>query len=71
MLWGAPDVTQDWPLMDYLWMGHLPGDPDEADRLIKLGETYRAHGDELQVLLPATSADPEHWVDVPPLISLA
>ena len=23
-LWGAPDVTQGWPLMDYLWTGALP-----------------------------------------------
>ena len=42
VLWGAPDLTQDWPLMDYLWTGALPQDPDECDQLIKLGETYRA-----------------------------
>lgn len=27
VLWGAPDVIQDWPLMDYLWTGALPQDP--------------------------------------------
>ena len=46
-LWGAPDVTQDWPLMDYLWTGALPQDPDECDRLVKLRETYRAQDDKL------------------------
>ena len=39
--------------MDYLWTGALPQDPDECDRLVKLGETYRAQDDELQVLLLA------------------
>ena len=66
-LWGAPDVTQDWPLMDYLWTGTLPQDPDECDRLVKLGESYRAHGDEVQVLLPAAGHRRERWVNVPPL----
>ena len=70
-LWGAPDVTQDWPLMDYLWTGALPQDPDECDRLVKLGESYCAHEDELQVLLPAAGHHPERWVIVPPLISRA
>ena len=23
-LHGAPDITQDWPLMDHLWTGWLP-----------------------------------------------
>lgn len=32
-LHGMPDVTQDWPLMDHLWTGWLPQDPDEADRI--------------------------------------
>ena len=38
---------QDWPLMDYLWTGTLPQDPDKCDRLVKLGETYRAQDDKL------------------------
>ena len=33
--------------MEYLWTGRLPQDPDETDRLVHLGETYRAHEDEL------------------------
>ena len=70
-LWGAPDVTQDWPLMDYLWAGALPQDPDECDRLVKLGETYRAQDDELQVLLPASGHWKERWVNVPPLVCRA
>ena len=71
VLWGAPDVMKDWALMDYLWTGALPQDPDECDRLVKLGESYRAHEDELQVLLPAAGHHPERWVIVPPLISRA
>ena len=31
VLWGVPDVMQDWPLMDYLWTGTLPQDPDKCD----------------------------------------
>ena len=40
-------MTQDWPLMDYLWTGALPQDPDECDRLVKLGETYHVQDDKL------------------------
>ena len=64
-------MIQDWPLMDYLWMGALPQDPDECDRLIKLGETYCAQDDELQVLLPAAGHRQERWVNVPPLVCRA
>ena len=42
---------QDLWLKDYLWMGALPQDLDECDWLIKLGETYCAQDDKLQVLL--------------------
>ena len=28
---GLADVTQDWPLIDHLWMGWLPADVNEAD----------------------------------------
>ena len=70
-LHGAPDVTQDWPLIDHLWTGWLPQDPDEADRLEHLARYYRAQGDELQVKLPATRVAEERWVDVPPLITRA
>ena len=41
-LWGAPEMTQEWALMDYLWTVTLPQDPDKCHRLIKLGETYHA-----------------------------
>ena len=51
--------------MDYLWTGMLPQDPDKCDRLINLGETYRAQGNELQVLLQAAGHRKERWVDVP------
>ena len=67
VLWEAPDVMQDWPLMDYLWTGTLLRDLDECDQLIKLGETYRAQDNKLQVLLPAAGHRKECWVNVPPL----
>ena len=68
VLWGAPDVMQDWPLMDYLWTGTLPQDPDKCDRLIKLEDTYRTQDDELQVLLLAAGHRKERWVNVPLLV---
>ena len=46
-LHGAPDITQDWPLIDHLWTGWLPQDPDEADWLEHLAKFYRAKEDEL------------------------
>ena len=55
--------------MDYLWTGWLPADPDEADRLERLGQNYRAMDDELQVRLPATATEPEQWINVPPLVT--
>ena len=55
--------------MDHLWTGWLPDNPDEADRLEVLAGHYRAHGNELQVRMPATDQDPERWVDVPPLVT--
>ena len=57
--------------MDYLWTGALLQDPDKCDRLIKLGETYHAQDDELQVLLPAAGLRQERWVNVPPLVCRA
>lgn len=46
-LHGVPDVTQDWPLIDHLWTGWLPEDPDEADRIQFLSEHYRAKDNEI------------------------
>jgi Integrase zinc binding domain len=68
-LHGADDITQDWPLMDHLWTGWLPGDPDEADRITSIARQFRANGNELQVRLSATQTEEERWVDVPPLIT--
>ena len=45
-----------------------PEDLDECDQLIKLGETYGAQDDELQVLLLAAGHCKERWVNVPPLV---
>ena len=36
ILHGCPDITQDWPLIDHLWTGWLPNDPDESDRIKEL-----------------------------------
>ena len=68
---GIPDVTLDWPLHEYLWLGpdRLPEDPKAAERILRLAEDYRASGSELQVLLPATATRELRWVDVPPLLS--
>ena len=32
-MWGVANVTQDWPLIDHLWMGYLPQKIDETDQL--------------------------------------
>ena len=71
VLSGIPDVTLDWPLHEYLWLGPdtLPTDPEASERILQLAEDYRACGNELQVLLPATATRPERWADVPPLLS--
>ena len=47
VLHGFPDVTQDWALIDYLWVGSLPEDIEEVERLTGLAEHYRAKGTEL------------------------
>ena len=36
-MWGVANVTQDWSLIDHLWMGWLPKDMDEANQLRQLG----------------------------------
>ena len=53
--------------MDYSWTGALPQDLDKFDQLIKLGETYHAQDDKLQVLFLAAIHHKERWVNVPPL----
>ena len=70
-MWGVANVTQDWPLINHLWMGWLPQDIDNANQLRQLGEMYWAYGKELQVLLPAMATSPKHWVDVPLLVARA
>ena len=68
-LHGAPNITQDWPLIDHLWTRWLPDDPTEADRITKIARHYRAHGHEFQVRIPASQTEEEKWVDVPPLMT--
>ena len=64
-MWGAADMTQDWPLIDHLWKGWLTQDVDEADRVRQLGGIYWVCSNELQVLLLAMATLPKHWVDIP------
>ena len=46
-MWGLANVTQDWPLINHLWMDWLPQDMDKADQVRQLGETLRVWVDEL------------------------
>ena len=70
-MWGVANMTQDWPLINHLWMGWLPQDVDKANRLRQLGEMHRACGKEFQVLLLAMATSPKHWVDIPLLMARA
>lgn len=49
---GCPDVSLDFRLSDYLWLGSLPASPEECDRVMKLAESYRARGRELERRMP-------------------
>lgn len=51
-LHGCPDVSLDFGLIDYLFRGVLPAQPEEVDRITKVAQEYRAHGNELQRRLP-------------------
>ena len=66
---GVPDVTQDFALIDHLWVGYEPEDPDERERITRLAEYYRAQASELQVLSPDAVTGEERWVNVPPLVT--
>ena len=56
---GVANMTQDWPLIDHLWMGWLPQDVEKADQFRHLGEMYWPCSNGLQVLLLATATSPE------------
>ena len=45
--WGFTDVMEDFGLIDYLFAGFRPGNPEEDDRIRKAATVYRAHGKEL------------------------
>ena len=55
-------------MVDHLWTGWLPEDPDELDHLLHLAGSYRAHRDEMQVIVPAVGHHPDRWLTVPPLV---
>ena len=64
-------MTWDWPLIDHLWMGWLPQDVDEANRLGSWGRCIVCAAKKLQVLFLASATLPERWVDAPPLMAHA
>ena len=49
ILYGCEDVTMDFGLIDYLFDGTLPANPQESERITKLAgqDQYRTHGTEL------------------------
>ena len=47
MWYGWEDITQDIPFIDLIFAGRIPEDLDEADRVKRLAECYRAKGEEL------------------------
>ena len=49
---GIEDITYDFGLMDYLFLGQLPATPQEVERILKLAQEYRAFGEHLQKRLP-------------------
>ena len=57
----------DFALIDHLWAGYEPEDPDELERVRRLAGVYRAHGSELQVRAPSGLGYEARWVNVPPL----
>ena len=63
---GFSDVMEDYPLLDYLFLGRLPSDEGEVSRIRKLAGVYRAHGKEVQVSVWNSLGQPV-WVNVPPV----
>ena len=49
VLYGPPDPTLDFALIDYLWAGYEPKDVDELACVQHLAGVYQPHGKELQV----------------------
>jgi len=68
LLNGWSDVVEDLPLIDFLFRGRVPDDEAEYSRVQRLGETYRAQGEELETLVyPYGMPLLARWVPVPPL----
>ena len=67
-LHGLPDLTLDFALVDHLWAGYEPEDPDKLERVRCLAGVYRAHGSELQVRAPSGLGYEARWVNVLPLL---
>ena len=44
---GADDVLEDLGLLDYLFAGVVSEDPEEAHRVLRLAQFYRAKGKEV------------------------
>ena len=68
-LHGATDITHDFGLLDYLFDGTIPGNPEEYARIQKLATMFRAYGAELQRKLPQLPGlpGPNRWATVPPI----
>ena len=64
--WGFTDVMEDFGLINYLFAGYMPGNPEEENRIRKAASVYRAHGKELQVQVRGVDGEPT-WVSVPPV----
>jgi hypothetical protein len=41
---GCEDILWDFGLVEYLFIGTLPENPDERDRILALAPDYRAKG---------------------------
>ena len=66
---GASDILYDWGLTNYLFLGVLPPNLEEANRITHLSTQYRARGSELQHRQPQLPGLPGsfRWASVPPV----
>ena len=67
---GSLDPTLDFALIDHLWAGYKPEDPDKLERVRHFAGVYHAHRSELQVQAPSRLGYEACWVNVPPLLEL-
>ena len=63
---GPTDITEDLPLLEFLFAGRIPPDDILYSRVRRLATVFRARGRELQVRV-RTPVETLIWVDVPPV----